>query len=904
MKLIKRLLVILLVLCLGLAAYFLGSTFFLSKRIHAADVISPEAILVYETTEPVRAWNHLVSQPVWERLADIPSLKDLEGRLLALDSLAGRSGNLERSLRGNNFVLSLHRTGNSEFGFLFSVDFPDQDHAEFIRSLTEKINPNHIHSRSYSGVNIFEYHHPTGGGSLSYAVVNNLLLASYSSFLIEDAIRYAKTAELNGFKTVHSALYNDLPEPTGMGVFRITSAGIGRFIQGISSGQDLRVEDILLNNDFSANLEVVFEEDKLVLNGSSFIGGEGIPEPVWDASGQPHPFIDYISTRTAVYQQYDLSEPEEIKTIAAGGHERKSTLAGEMEKSFDEQLFFDRLNGQIGFMALEESGSTGSDRILLLKTEEADDQADMLKTFNLNLIGGGSDLPVQEYYRGSEIFVIEADEFPSNVFGGKFWGFPNTYAVAYEDQLVMGNSMRAIRIFLDDVHNDNTWSKSVRYKKFLESMASESGYAFWINIPRFWHSLIQVSNPDWKVFFQKYAPNFKTFDWVVLQKADQSTHVTIPYNLHPIEPVPGIVLAEKMAVNFDDQLIYGPKAIRNFNDKSSDYLVQDEFYNVHLISDDGSHVFSHKVEGEVVGDIFQIDYYKNGKLQLLFASGNSIYAFDRLGGLLPGYPVRLSEGESISHLNLVDYDHNRDYRYFVGTVQGNLYLLDKNGNKLEGWSPKSISTKPATAPAHHRFSGVGDFMMALNQAGELYIMNRKGELRTGTPIQLGESISTDYALVERGGPAGTQLVTINDEGEVVHANFNGELTYRNQLLRPDRDTRFHLIKDQSGHRYLFVLHEYNKVTVLNEEAEPLFEKGIFSDELLFQFFSFGAGKDVFVVVDQVQEFIYLYDLDGELLNSRPLNGSEKVEVQYTGSSNEYSILAVHGNRLSEYKMPL
>jgi len=59
-----------------------------------------------------------------------------------------------------------------------------------------------------------------------------------------------------------------------------------------------------------------------------------------------------------------------------------------------------------------------------------------------------------------------------------------------------------------------------------------------------------------------------------------------------------------------------------------------------------------------------------------------------------------------------------------------------------------------------------------------------------------------------------------------------------------------------------------------------------------------------VVGDKIQDFIYLYNLKGELLNIRPISGSEKVEVKYSGSHNEYSILTVHGNRFSEYKLPL
>src|SRR5690606_8455291 len=105
-------------------------------------------------------------------------------------------------------------------------------------------------------------------------------------------------------------------------------------------------------------------------------------------------------------------------------------------------------------------------------------------------------------------------------------------------------------------------------------------------------------------------------------------------------------------------------------------------------------------------------------------------------------------------------------------------------------------------------------------------------------------------------------------------------------------------------KFLFVVHEYNKISILNDQTALLFEKGMYSDDLTFQFFSFGGDKNIFVVIDKVQEFIYLYNLHGELLNTRPLDGNCQVEVLYSGTNNEYSIMAIHGNRFSEFKMPL
>src|SRR5690606_10491023 len=170
--------------------------------------------------------------------------------------------------------------------------------------------------------------------------------------------------------------------------------------------------------------------------------------------------------------------------------------------------------------------------------------------------------------------------------------------------------------------------------------------------------------------------------------------------------------------------IYGPKSFQNFIDKSSDYLVQDEQYEVHLVTGEGDIIFNKPLGEKIVGDVFQIDFFKNGKLQLLFATENAIFAIDRLGFILPGYPIYLPPGSVINHLNLLDYNNSLEYRFFVGTEEGDLYLLDQFGDYLEGWDPKNIAGPPASKPAHYRIPGTGDYMIATSSSGELYLVNR------------------------------------------------------------------------------------------------------------------------------------------------------------------------------------
>jgi hypothetical protein len=222
---------------------------------------------------------------------------------------------------------------------------------------------------------------------------------------------------------------------------------------------------------------------------------------------------------------------------------------------------------------------------------------------------------------------------------------------------------------------------------------------------------------------------------------------------------------------------------------------------------------------------------------------------------------------------------------------------------LEGWDPRKTGGSLSVAPAHHRIPGAGDVMVSLHRNGNMEIMNRKGVSKTGSSIRLGESVSTAYGITDGGGSR-SQIATINDTGELVKVNFNGELTYRNQLLRPDRETKFIIVPNENRTDFVIVIHEYNKISVLSQDEVPLFNWNVLSEDVYFQWFSFGYQKDVFVVIDRIQEFVYLFNLKGELLNSKPLSGKLPISVSYSAGKNEYLIHAVYSTSLFEYKLPI
>jgi hypothetical protein len=898
--------VVILTLCC--TAYLSYRIFWTGRSYHPLELVAADAIFVFETTEPVMAWNQLVSQPIWSRLSELPSINNAQQQLLSLDSLVGRSGNLDRSLRGNQFAISLHPVSREEFDFLYTISFSSSGSDAFIEKLEKNLPPlTRIVSRSYANIIIKEVQNPDLERNFTYARINNSLVGSYTSFLVEEAIRLSQNNSESNFRNKNPQLFKAVSKPSGLGIVRLTTSGIAKLLGTLSRDTQLPLARRLEEQQISANLELGFADNKILLSGYSYFSNGSAKDFASPDSKKNTAFAPYISNRTAVFVEYSNPISIQNKLFENPGFQPISTLKGDVEKQLIEQRFFEQLKDEMALLLFETVSKESQDQILLLKTDALSTQISLLKKFSVDQkVLAKEESPV-DYYLDKEIFMIDSQDFPAHLFLGRFTGFDDTYVTGWGDLLVFANSSKAIKLFLDDFNSDFTWGKSLQQKSYLENISGQAGVNMVINIPKIWNSIIESSTPSWKVFFQKYGPQLKSIDQLSVKLIDEQgknrINVALNYHLDPFKSVQDVILTENKSVQFKDQLVYGPKPIQNFTDRSLEFVLQDEQNQLYLITSEGEPVFTFALDGRIVSDIFQIDYFRNGKLQLLFATAGNVYIIDRLGNLISGFPIAPST-EPITHLNLVDYSNTKDYRFFLGNSKGELLLLDKSGNILEGWDPKGLNSPLAVRPAHHRIAGIGDQMVALGQKGDLYFFNRRGESLLGSPIRLGDGLLTDYVILERGSAKETRLVTVTKEGEVVQANFLGEITFRNQLLRPDRESRFHLIKDQKEDRYLFVVHEYNKISVLDQELKVLFEKSILSDQLGFQYFSFGSDKNIFVVSDTNQDFIYLYNLKGELLNTRPISGSGSIEIRYAAAQNEYVIYVRDEYRFKEYKLPL
>jgi hypothetical protein len=346
-------------------------------------------------------------------------------------------------------------------------------------------------------------------------------------------------------------------------------------------------------------------------------------------------------------------------------------------------------------------------------------------------------------------------------------------------------------------------------------------------------------------------------------------------------------------------LIYGPKAIKNFNDGTEDLVVQDQNHVLYVINSAGEQVFSQSLNSPIVSDAFQIDYFKNGKLQLLIATADKLHGIDRLGNPLPGFPIALPD-EKIAALNLLDYDGTKEYRYFLATESGNLWLLDKSGKQLEGWSPLKLGEKTLGPPFHARVQGKGDFLVALGGSGKLYLFNRKGEAQAGSPIALPMGTTSPIQVKKTGSPT---LQTLTTGGEYIEVSFSGEIIKKTQVQKTNRDDKFRELPNQKSNGTLLLKEQFNKIEFFDSQQVLLMTLPLKAEQTWLGYFDFGSSRKMVAVTDRVQGLGYLYDLAGNLLISAPFQSEGEIQISHQPTQGQYLIRTRFGKNLVEYLIP-
>ena len=259
------------------------------------------------------------------------------------------------------------------------------------------------------------------------------------------------------------------------------------------------------------------------------------------------------------------------------------------------------------------------------------------------------------------------------------------------------------------------------------------------------------------------------------------------------------------------------------------------------------------MEGKLLGRVEQMDMYKNGRLQLVFATPNRLYVLDRNGKDVAPFP--LSFNDAITQpLSVFDYDNKRDYRLMV--VQDKSVLMyDKQGKIVTGFTYKKAENTINTQPQHFRI-GRKDYIVFV-QGKELEILDRVGRTRINVKNNISFSDNDIYLYDNK-------FTATTITGDLIQIDENGKLSSLNLNLGEK-----HAMTSTS--KTLVTLSD-NILKIKTNRVE--LDYGVYTQPKIFY-----LNDKIYVSVTDLQtKKVYLFDSLGKEINNFPVFGNSAIEM--------------------------
>ena len=134
----------------------------------------------------------------------------------------------------------------------------------------------------------------------------------------------------------------------------------------------------------------------------------------------------------------------------------------------------------------------------------------------------------------------------------------------------------------------------------------------------------------------------------------------------------------------------GPFTVRNGATGKDNTFYQNKNMFLCLNDENGKGVWGVPFKTPICGRVQTIDYYANGKLQFLFASGSSLYLIDRLGRFVGGFPAELGKDVLIGP-DVYDFTGAKGYTAVVLHKDNTIGMYNLHGDPSPSWKGVEVS---------------------------------------------------------------------------------------------------------------------------------------------------------------------------------------------------------------------
>ena len=317
----------------------------------------------------------------------------------------------------------------------------------------------------------------------------------------------------------------------------------------------------------------------------------------------------------------------------------------------------------------------------------------------------------------------------------------------------------------------------------------------------------------------------------------------------------------KFVSSIPNDIVLGPLIVKNHINNTNEIIIQDSKNILYLINNRGQVEWTREIDGKIIKEVNQIDSYKNGKLQYVFATEKSLNLLDRKGRDVGKFPLKFKDNIT-SPVSVFDYDKNKNYRLLI-TQNNELFMFDSKGKRVRGFDYNK-KNKIVTTPKHFRIGNKD--IIVFKTIDKLTILNRRGAVRINAKTL--HNYSSDDVFQYQ-----NFLVTSTVKNEIVSIDMKG-----NTKLEEPMPINSKVISDKET---IFTL---QKNILSNSKINIEIPFGKYED---FKIFS-GNDETYVNIFDSQNNKIYLFDKELNLIKGFPISSEDNAHFLIDKKGIEFS----------------
>ncbi|MBN1183318.1 MAG: hypothetical protein JXB49_13585 [Bacteroidales bacterium] len=894
------------IITMGLVVW--GVIYLKKQKVEITDVyqvIPTDATIIIESrslTELAKKWENI---QFLTSLDELKIVNNIHSGILFLDSIFNNNPEIKSVFETNPLVISLHLSGKDQCNAIFYIKLKekgqDDSFVTFAKKITEK--KYEVNERKYEHTKIYDFtaHGSVKPGDFSCAFTHDICVISFSSLLLESAIRQAnadiKIKDQTGFLKVY--------ETAGKYVdanLYVNHQNLAKFTSvALSPAKQSKI----LNAPLLANwteLDITIKNTSFLLNGFTFSN---------DSTNQ---YLNIFKNQEPQKNTLEEYIPADVSAFLFMGIEdniqfRKDfksylTKDGKINKYNQEVNKINNLTGA----NIEEIFNAIVDREIALAITRSNDFENAKNSFSIIKTKSKSETKkalieiLQNFaekensnvndnkytYRVDNETQFDIYKFPANkliytLYGEVFANTESSYFTILDNYLIFGPSIKGLSdfLYLNVLHK--TLSNDNSYKQFTDYLSGKTNLFIYANTDKGYEYISHFLNTTQKKAFKDNFDILKKYQLLACQFNTSEdmffTNCAIQC-ISEYQEAPHTVWESLLDTIID----FKPRLLVNHNTNDKEIFVQDLKNNIYLINKAGRILWKLPLHEKIMSDIFQVDFYKNNKLQILFNTKSQLHLIDRNGNYVERYPVTL-RSTATNGMALFDYENNQDYRIFIAGEDRQIYVYDKEGNVIPGWEFEGSESIISNEVQHFRL-GDKDYIVFADK-NRVYILDRKGNTRVPLSTQFCKSNNNLFVLEEETTNSKARLAVTDTAGRIFYIYFDGKV--EKVSLGSFSPSHYFDYQDfDADGKKDYIILDKNKLAIYNQVLKELFSCK-FDEEINSPpaYYHFSQNDRKIGIVSKKSNKIYLFSKDGSTYKGFPLKGYTPFSIgifQETGNN--------------------